>query len=395
MNLNKKLYIDELKIEDKSAQPTVVELTEENFQSHIDRYDLVVIVFYVDTCKFSQKWNGVLEDIVDRAAVEFDNKVLLGRVNSKQQESLSNRFNISFYPSVHFVLHQQIYRLKYRDLCSVEAILGRIRSLLAYDPVRLANDYSDYEHIDVNEAAIIAYSGVEFSVQDSQYEKYRQCAVHLNHIATFYWAYGELATDLRSIMDSQHSLVITYKPPGSTPMDSMHWGLKLDNIITVDSFTQWAANQELPLLQHHTIDNPHIFKSSFDSKLLLLLYYDDPAFIGTFYELIRRELSTDQWMGLQLVAVNATTTPITELDRLKASKPVVAFRQDADQIFYPYRGDFKQLQTSGQLKCLLDDYYSGDLQRQQLEAEEKADKEQVHIKEDESEEKRAGFGLFC
>ncbi len=91
MSLNKELNTDKLKIEDRMAQLAVVELTEENFKSHIgsyseyftmlshlrffmlaDRYDLVVIIFYVDTCKFSQKWKAILEDIVDRTAVEFD-----------------------------------------------------------------------------------------------------------------------------------------------------------------------------------------------------------------------------------------------------------------------------------------------------------------------------------
>lgn len=327
-------------------------------------------------------------------SLRLQSKVLLSRVNSDQQKSLTKRFNICFYPSIHFILYQQVYRLKYNDHPCEEAILGRIRTLLSSDPIRLANDYSDYEQIEENEAAIIAYSKGDFSVQDQEYEKFRRCSIHLNQFATFYWAYGELADDILSMVDDQCSLVITYKPAGSMPLDSLHLGLKLANLFTVDSFTQWAVNQELPLFHHHTTDDPIIFTNSVDSKLLLLLYYESTSSIGAFYELIRRELSIDQWMGLQLVVVDASTTPIAELDRLQHSKPLVAFRQDADRIFYPYNGTFEQLQVSGKLKSFLDDYYSGELQRRNEETK-KAIKEEVPIIKDEPEEKSFSVGLFC
>lgn len=323
----------------------------------------------------------------------LQNKVLLSQVNSNQQKSLTKRFNICFYPSIHFILYQQVYRLKYNVHPCEDAIFKKIRTLLSYDPIRLANDYSDYEQIEVNEAAIIAYSKGEFSVQDQLYEKFRRCAIHLNQFATFYWAYGELADDILSMMD-QCSFVITYKPPGSIPMESLHLGLKLNNLLTVDSFIQWAVNQELPFFHHHTVDDPLIFKSSFDSKLLLLLYYENTSSLGTFYELLKKELSIDQWMGLFLVVADATTTPITELDRLQHSMPLVAFFQDADQIFYPYNGSFEQLQVSGQLKSFLGDYYSGELQKRKEETEKRI-KEKVPTKNDEPEEKSFTLGLFC
>lgn len=103
------------------------------------------------------------------AALEFSDKVLFARVNCQEHgleftsvltclrltgcfvsESLAKQFKVIYYPQLHFVLYGQVYRDVYKGPRTDEFMLSKIRSLLFHDPIRLANDFSDYEQIDKN-----------------------------------------------------------------------------------------------------------------------------------------------------------------------------------------------------------------------------------------------------
>lgn len=89
---------------DKATKTTTVAVTKENFNSMVDTDKPVLLDFWAEWCSPCRMLGPVLE----RLALKYDGKVIVGKVNVDEQQELGQHFQIRGIPNVMILKDKQI-----------------------------------------------------------------------------------------------------------------------------------------------------------------------------------------------------------------------------------------------------------------------------------------------
>eukprot|EP00127_Corallochytrium_limacisporum_P004757 Clim_evm111s172 gene=Clim_evmTU111s172 len=109
----------------------VTDLTDDNFSEFVNEFEITLVVFYADWCKFSKQLEPVFEDTALQGKERFQSEsVGFGRVDCELQKTLAKDFGINKYPTIKVFRHGVVGKREYKGSRKVESFLDFVTEQL-------------------------------------------------------------------------------------------------------------------------------------------------------------------------------------------------------------------------------------------------------------------------
>ncbi|EGD77808.1 hypothetical protein PTSG_08898 [Salpingoeca rosetta] len=319
-----------------AADKAVTNLNDKNFNEFVNEYEVVLVNFYANWCRFSQ----MLKPIYEQAALLLGDSVnaRLGSVDcespdAQQQKTLNA---ISKYPTIKVYRNGRPLRQEYRGQRSAVAIEKFVRELLA-PPVTQATSEDDIKKfVEKHHKAVVGY----FPAKDAaSYPSFEQLAQLLRDDCHFIAKLGE-----------QPRLVMKTKADEHAFEGDMTDG---------DQLLQWAKDECTPLVREITFQNGEELTE--EGLPFIILFYDPNNMhaVQQFSRVVRAHF--EEYRGrINFITADGHkfTHPLQHLGKTKKDLPVLA--ADTFRHMYLFK-NFKRIHQVEVFKKFIDDVLTGRL----------------------------------
>lgn len=334
-----------------TAEPGSVPLNSQNFDSQINRHELVFLNFYADWCKFSQILTPVFDETAEKLNKEYPQpgKLLLGKVDCDKETNVAARFHITKYPTLKVIHHGKIKR-EYRGQRSADALATYIRDLLR-DPVIVISQPEDAEKINESKRAMIAYQPTQST---PECEVFRKVASDLRDDCQFF-----IDTRTDPISNATKSSIVFKQARNKVgEKDEEYSGVML----SYDELSAWATGRCIPLVREITFENAEELTEEGLPFLILFHQPDDKESIETYTQEIQNQLKDDKHSINVLTADGIKFShPLHHLGKTQKDLPLIAIDSFRHMYLLP---SFNDIRIPGKLKQFVEDLYSGKLHRE-------------------------------
>eukprot|EP00128_Syssomonas_multiformis_P010652 Colp12_sorted_trinity150504_noHs@12545 len=252
----------------------VVDLNPSNFNEFVGEFDVVLVNFYANWCKFSK----MLEPIYEQTAVAVKEmeRVGIARVDCEAEGQLAEAYNIRKYPTIKIFRNGKMAKKEYRGVRSVEGFSEFIKRE-ATNPVMTKGSFVELnEAFTTNRRVVVGF--------------FENDVTGLKKI--FYKVASELRDDCVFVdaasagMAAQYGTSapkIIFKQQGAP--DSFYSGVNDER-----TFQTWASELCVPLVREITFENGEEMVEEGLPFLILFHHPDDHDSVKKFTEIVQSTL---------------------------------------------------------------------------------------------------------
>lgn len=323
------------------GEPT--QLTDETLDHFVNEYDVVMVNFYADWCRFCQQ----LRPAYEQASMLLGDSVnaRLARVDCEAHDTmrLRERFHINKYPTLKIFRKGSVLKNEYRGQRSATAIEAYIRELVQ-DPVHTVE--SDQELTDTvhHQKAHEAITGRFSSPGAAALPVFRSVAEALRDECLFV-----------AHTDSQLAGPSGTKISFQSRLDIVDYTGALEH----EALLTWARDLCNPLVREITFENGEQLTE--EGLPFLILFYDPSNLtpVREFTDAVRTRLAKERG-AINFITADGTrfTHPIHHLGKTRADLPVLAF--DTFKHMFLFK-KFANIHKKGVLEQFVADLHSGKL----------------------------------
>eukprot|EP00048_Salpingoeca_helianthica_P009906 m.142611 g.142611 ORF g.142611 m.142611 type:complete len:1423 (+) comp14974_c15_seq10:957-5225(+) len=323
------------------GEPT--QLTDETLDHFVNEYDVVMVNFYADWCRFCQQ----LRPAYEQASMLLGDSVnaRLARVDCEAHDTmrLRERFHINKYPTLKIFRKGSVLKNEYRGQRSATAIEAYIRELVQ-DPVHTVE--SDQELTDTvhHQKAHEAITGRFSSPGAAALPVFRSVAEALRDECLFV-----------AHTDSQLAGPSGTKISFQSRLDIVDYTGALEH----EALLTWARDLCNPLVREITFENGEQLTE--EGLPFLILFYDPNNLtpVREFTDAVRTRLAKERG-AINFITADGTrfTHPIHHLGKTRADLPVLAF--DTFKHMFLFK-KFANIHKKGVLEQFVADLHSGKL----------------------------------
>ncbi len=322
------------------AGADVVQLNDNNFEAEISKYEVVMVNFYADWCRFCQMLKPVWQDAADSLASNA--RVKLARVDCEAADTtrIKTSNHVSKYPTIKIFRRGHALKQEYRGQRSKEAF-GQFATELIADPVlRVETDEAVDAQVNRFHKGIVG----EFpSQQDPMYMVFHTVAVAMRDNCHFVAKITTGGSAESKVFFKSHGEVMPYK------------GAMNDQ----GAMQQFVKEQCNPLVREITFENGEELT---EEGLPFLIMFYDPEHLESvrLYKHVIKMRFAKQAETINFITANGVqfAHPLKHLGKTRADLPVLAL--DTFRHMYLYK-HFKSIAKVGRLEKFIADFYSGAL----------------------------------
>jgi len=329
------------------CKATVLDST--NFDSLLEKNEVVMINFYADWCRFSQMlapiWDELAEKVQNKP--ELNGKVIIGKVDSDKEQGLASRFHISKYPTLKLLHNGQAVKKEYRGQRTADAMLQYVQQQLE-SPIQVINslDIIDEARKEKKRTMFGYFEAASGTLHDN----FNKVASTLKDDCKFFSGVGE---PVRAMRPPQQDLV-TFAGHGPDEDDTF-----AGDTASYQELLAWATDRCIPLVREITFANAEELTEEGLPFLILFRKSDDKDSPARYRAVIERELRDDKGRVNFLEADGEQFShPLHHLGKSVKDLPIIAI--DSFRHMYLFK-DFNAIDKPGTLKRFLADLYSGKL----------------------------------
>ncbi|XP_043200257.1 endoplasmic reticulum resident protein 44-like isoform X2 [Amphibalanus amphitrite] len=331
------------------ASSGAVQFTSENFDKTIASTELVFVNFYADWCHFSNMLSPVWDKAADLVTEKLgSDRVVLGKVDCDQQDSIASRFHISKYPTLKLLRNGHPAKREYRGQRSAEAFLTFLEEELR-DPVKVINSTDDIKQ--EKKGQVIGYFD---SRESTNYRSFEKMAAALKDECHVLAGFGDQFRHMRPAGED----AVMVRKAGSTE-DITHPAL---DIMNTQKLTDWAQRACVPLVREITFSNAEELTEERLPFMILFHKPDDTETPQRYAKVVEQQLFSEK-EGINFLTADGLqfAHPLHHLGKSKDDLPLIAIDSFRHMYVFP---DIKDMETPGKLKQFIDDLHSGKLHRE-------------------------------
>jgi len=320
----------------------VVVMSDDTFDAVSGQYDIMLVNFYADWCRFSQMLKPIFAAAA-RQVSELGN-VRLGSINCEgsDTEVTREKYHISKYPTIKIFRRGVALKSEYRGQRSPHAMEAYIQELLR---------------------TAVAHVDSEDQVTDLVNQAHRAMVAHFdseNHPAAA--NFNKIGNEQR---DECH--FVQWNGAGNLPESNARLYYKDDhNEVTYDgdindhdAVFAWSREHCNPIVREITFENGEELT---EEGLPFLIMFFDPAerqHVTEFTRVIKERFGHERGV-INFITADGTkfSHPLRHLGKTKADLPILAF--DTFKHMYLFRR-FNRISKPGKLEAFISDYHSGKL----------------------------------
>lgn len=332
-----------------------LQLTSKNFDSTLADHELVIINFYADWCRFSNILAPVFDEAADKVAAEFNStpgRVVLGKVDCDDENSIATRFHVTKYPTLKVIRNGQPAKKEYRGQRSSDAFLTFVKDQLE-DPISEFSHINDLNTFDSKKSHIIGYFD---SKDQTQYDVFRRVASVLKDDCKFYAGFGDTVRALHPPGDP----IIVFRPDLATPLEE-HETFR-GNLSAYDETKVWVADKCVPHVREITFENAEELTEEGLPFLILFYAPGDVDTVKLFKSIVNEHLLGEK-QNINFLTADGErfAHPLHHLGKSKSDLPLIAIDSFRHMYIYPEQG---RLLDPARLRQFIQDLYSGKLHRE-------------------------------
>jgi endoplasmic reticulum resident protein 44 len=331
-----------------------VSITKDNLDMILASNELVFLNFYADWCRFSNLLQPIFDDAAEKVKADFPEpgKVVMGKVNCEQEQSVAAKFQITKYPTLKVVRNGQTAKREYRGQRSVEAFQEFVKKQLE-DPIKEFVSLKDLETLDSKKRIIIGY----YDRRDQpEYQIFRRVATNFKEDCQFHVGFGDTVAQ----MHPPGQPIVVFRPDVavSNENDETFKG----NLNNLEDLNKWVQEKCVPLVREITFENAEELTEEGLPFLILFYNKDDTESIKDFKAIVETQLLSEK-NSVNFLTANGElfAHPLHHLGKSQSDLPLIAI--DSFRHMYLFK-NFKDMYIPGKLKEFLNDLYSGKLHRE-------------------------------
>lgn len=320
----------------------VIVLSDDTFNAVAKQYEIVLVNFYADWCRFSQ----MLKPIYAASAKEMGemNQVRLGSINCEADDTVATREgnHISKYPTIKVFRRGVALKSEYRGQRSPQAMAEYVRELLQSAMAAVESQEEIDQHIEKNKRALV---GTFDSAENPLRENFKKIAEQLRDECHFVVHDG--SSDV-----GESGASVKFKSTRDTD-------LFMGDLADHDSLFAWARDHCNPMVREITFENGEELTE--EGLPFLIMFYDpanhDP--VDDFTKIVNSRFPQERG-NINFITADGTkfAHPLRHLGMAKTDLPVLAF--DTFKHMHLFK-QFSNVYREGILEKFVDDLHSGKL----------------------------------
>ncbi|KAL1458248.1 hypothetical protein WDU94_008410 [Cyamophila willieti] len=295
----------------------VIELTHDNVDHVRENYDFVLILFYVQWCRFSVAVLPIFDEVVTQLTnlLPEPRKYAITKIDCDIHEVVCESYGIIKYPTIKVVRHGSIEKLEYRRERTVEAFVNYVKEELK-DPTIEAYDEQGALQVEPNERKVIGHISKD---RHEEVDTFRKAASHFKTLCKFILVLTESV--------EQNKTRIYFRPDPNSPET------EADEMIFNETFTfpelrDWANYKCVPYVREITFENAEELTE--EGLPLFILFYnptDHTELVKSFRHLISTHF-VDHIINRKINFVTANGIlfehPLHHMEKTADDLPVIA-----------------------------------------------------------------------
>jgi len=329
-----------------------IALNPKNLHDILHGNELVMILFYKETCGFSMDFMPSFDEAADqlRSTFDGDGKVILGKIDCLKYPGLASRFDVGKYPTIKIVRLGRVAKREYRGQRSKNAIVQAVYKELR-GPVEEFQSMKDLQKLHNQNYMIIGYFEHK---EHLEYEVFRKTALAMRDHCQFHVSFDETARSLN--------------PSGKNKI-TFHRNLDLDNLDFSNEYSgsmtgfsemlSWIQKKCEPIVRELTFDNAE--EISEEGRPFVLLFYKagDVKSLQEFEKVIEAELM-DEVENVNFLTAESKSFahPLYHLNISEEDLPVIVIDSFVHMYLFP---SYEDIHTPGKLKQFIHSLFSRQL----------------------------------
>lgn len=329
----------------RSDDRAVIQLNDENFDHVVNDFEVVLVNFYADWCRFSKMLEPALEQAAKLLGDSVDARIARLDCEDPKAQMKKQANMITKYPTIKVFRNGKPLRTEYRGQRSGVAIESYVRELVA-DPILPAKSEDDVKtHLDRHRKAMVGH----FSSEDH---------VHLP-------LFRSLAKSLR---DDCHFIAYIGSNEAGENGAKIEYRTTADrhpfegNLVDAELLKHWASSECTPLVREITFENGEELTE--EGIPFIILFYDpaDLHPVQQFSRVVRAHCERYRgFVNFILADGNKFSHPLQHVGKSKKDLPVLA--ADTFRHMYLFK-NFKRIHRVETFHKFIDDVVSGRLHQE-------------------------------
>eukprot|EP00730_Choanoeca_flexa_P018242 TRINITY_DN8863_c0_g1_i1.p1 TRINITY_DN8863_c0_g1~~TRINITY_DN8863_c0_g1_i1.p1 ORF type:complete len:483 (+),score=160.56 TRINITY_DN8863_c0_g1_i1:23-1471(+) len=318
----------------------VIQVDDSNFEQTISQYEVVLVNFYADWCRFCQ----MLKPVYKQAGQLFSegSNARLAQLDCENpgSQNTKNANGISKYPTIKVFRNGKALRSEYRGPRTPTAIEAFVRELLAPPVIQVSSEAELDQLIQKHHKVIVGHFNAK---EHAHYPIFEQVAQQMRDDCHFVaWVGSPQAGD--------KGASILFK----TRADEHPYEGELGSI---GEYHSWATNEAIPLVREITFANGEELTEEGLPFIILFYSPSDMHAVQQFSRIVRAHM--EKYRGkVNFITADGTvfTHPLQHLGKTKSDLPILA--ADTFRHMYLFK-NFKRIHRPNVLDTFIDDVLTG------------------------------------
>uniref|UniRef100_A0AC35TQZ0 Thioredoxin domain-containing protein n=1 Tax=Rhabditophanes sp. KR3021 TaxID=114890 RepID=A0AC35TQZ0_9BILA len=327
---------------------TVIPLTDDNIEKTLQDYDIVLINFSAEWCRFSQMLKPIFAEASEKIADDLKSRIAFASVDADKYTAIAQKYHINKYPTLKLVKFGELVKKEYRGQRSADSLAEYVTKILNSAFVQVHSEEDLAAKLDKKKSSIIAYStGVS-----KPFEEAVKSAGAFSEDCNLYLGTGEW---VEKHTTSGHLFEFYNAREGTRqPFQG--------DFNNIPQLKEWISSNCVPIIREITFENAEEMTEEGLPFLILFRTVGDTASEKKFSDTVMREIQ-DQKKSVNCLMADGKqfAHPLHHLGKSEKDLPLVVI--DSFRHMYLFK-DFKNLDVQGSLRQFVLDLHSGRLHRE-------------------------------
>lgn len=326
------------------AAGEAVQVDSKNVRDIIQSNELVLLLFYSNTCRFSVQMLPIFDAAADqlRSLIVDSDQVGLGKVDCLKEMQMEIDFDIGKYPTVKIVRHTHVSSKEYRGKRSTEALIQFVFKELR-NPIEQFGSMHELNGLVGQKYMVIGFFERK---QHAEYEIYRKAASNMKEHCQFHVNFDE--THIHNKLTFRREL-------NHTDSHSEYSG----NMSNFTEVLSWLREKCVPTVRVLTFENAEELSEEGKPFVILFHHQDDRISPKEFEMVIHADLMDELDNVIFLTAdAKLFAHPVFHLNKTDADLPFIAIDSFVHMFLFP---NYKDLHKPSKLKQFVRRLHTGEL----------------------------------